>query len=350
MKIVGCDLHSKWQQIAVFDGETGEISEHKLMNGDGEAARFYGGLAQPALVGVEACGNSQWFLDLLERLGHEVWVGDAAQIRASYVRKQKTDRRDAGHILRLLIEDRLPRLWVPTVEQRDLRQLLMHRHKLVEIRTRVKNGLQHLAMNRGVQKHSRLWSVRGRACLEELPLAGWSAQRREDLLKLLSQLDAQIGSLDAAVEQAARQQEQARLLMTQPGVGPITALAFVLTIGDVRRFQHSNQVASYLGLIPREHSSGGRQKLGAITKQGNRFMRQLLVEAVQNTCRLDEGFRRQYQARCHHKPKAVAKVAAARKLAVRLYWMLRQDVGYPEIARIESSPGVALTRCKRSRP
>lgn len=346
MKIVGCDFHPKWQQIAVFDAETGEMSEHKLINAGGEAERFYGGLEQPAVVGVEACGNSQWFIDMLERLGHEVWIGDAAQIRASYVRKQKTDRRDAGHILRLLMEDRFPRLWVPTAEQRDLRQLLMHRHKLVEIRTRVKNGLQHLAMNRGVQKHSRLWSVRGRACLEELPLAGWSAQRREDLLKLLSQLDAQIGALDVAVEQAARQQEQARLLMTQPGVGPITALAFVLTIGDVSRFKHSNQVASYFGLIPREHSSGGRQKLGAITKQGNRFMRQLLVEAVQNTCRLDEGFRRQYQARCHHKPKAVAKVAAARRLAVRLYWMLKQHTGYPEIARIESSSGVALTRCK----
>jgi hypothetical protein len=100
-------------------------------------------------------------IELLERLGHLVWAGDAAQIRASYVRRQKTDQRDAGHILKLLMENRSPRLWTPSVEQRDLRQLLIHRHKLVEIRTRVKNGLQHLALNRGVQKHSRLWSVRG---------------------------------------------------------------------------------------------------------------------------------------------------------------------------------------------
>ncbi len=82
--------------------------------------------------------------------------------------------------------------------------------------------------------------------------------------------------------------------MTQPGVGPITALAFVLTIGDVSRFEHSGQVASYVGLIPREHSSGGKQRLGAITKQGNRFLRQLLVEAAQTANRLDEGFRKQY--------------------------------------------------------
>lgn len=343
MKIVGCDFHPSWQQIAVFDPETGEITEHKLVNGDGEAERFYRELESPALIGVEACGNSQWFIELAERLGHVVWVGDAAKIRASYVRRQKTDRRDAGHILKLLVESRFPQLWTPTAEQRDLRQLLIHRHKLVEIRTRVKNGLQHLALNRGFPKQrSRLCGVRGRAYMEKLPLTGWTARRREDLLKLLAELDRHLGELDEAVERAAAEHPQARLLMTQPGVGPITSLAFVLTIGDVSRFEHSNQVSSYLGLIPCEHSSGGKQRLGSISKQGNRFMRQLLVESVQTVNRLDEGFRKQYQARCYHKAKGVAKVAAARKLAVRLYWMLRQNVGYPEIAHIESSSRVPL--------
>ncbi len=342
MKIVGCDFHPAWQQVAVFDPESGELTDLKLLHGDGEAERFYEALEAPALIGIEACGNSQWFIELLERLGHVVWVGDAAQIRASYVRRQKTDRRDAGHILRLLLENRFPRLWVPSAGQRDLRQLLIHRHKLVEIRTRIKNGLQHLALNRGLQKQSALWSVRGRAYLEKLPLTGWTARRREDLLRLLAELNRHLDELDEAVKQAAEQHPQARLLMTQPGVGPITSLAFVLTIGDVSRFRHSNQVASYVGLIPREHSSGGKQRLGAISKQGNRFLRQLLVEAVQSVVRLDEGFRKQYQARCHHKAKGVAKVAAARKLAVRLYWMMRQNVGYPEIALIESSPRVPL--------
>ena len=223
-----------------------------------------------------------------------------------------------------------------------MRQLLIHRHKLVEIRTRVKNGLQHLALNKGLQKKNALWGVRGRAELEKLPLAGWTLRRREDLFGLLGELNRTVDELDRAVEQAAQDHPQARLLMTQPGVGPITSLAYVLTIGDVSRFKHSKQVSSYLGLIPREHSSGGKQRLGSISKQGNSLMRQLLVEAAQTANRLDEGFRRQYQARCHHKPKGVAKVATARKLAVRLYWMLRQNIGYPEIARIESSPRVAL--------
>jgi len=342
MMIIGCDFHPSWQQVAVFDSETGEVSERKLVNGDGEAERFYGGLPLPSLVGVEACGNSQWFIELLQQLGHEVWVGDAAQIRASYVRKQKTDKHDARHIRKLLVEGRFPRLWTPSAEQRDLRQLLIHRHKLVEIRTRVKNGLQHLMLNRGVQKKHRLWTEAGQKALRELPLGGWAARRRQDLLALLQSLDRQIGQLDQAAKQAAEEHEQARLLMTQPGVGPITSLAFALTIGDVRRFARGKQVASYLGLIPREHSSGGRQQLGAISKQGNRFLRMLLVEAVQSVIRLDEGFRKQYKQRCHRMEKGVAKVAAARRLAVRLYWMLRTNMAYPEIVRIESSPRVAL--------
>jgi transposase len=143
--------------------------------------------------------------------------------------------------------------------------------------------------------------------------------------------------LDQAVEKSAYADESARLLMTQPGVGPITSLAFVLTLGDVARFKRGKQVASYLGLIPTEHSSGGKQRLGAISKQGNGFARLLLVEAAQTITRLDEGFRKQYQHRCHSKPKGVAKVAAARRLAVRLYWMLRTKTPYPEIVRIESS-------------
>jgi len=312
------------------------------VHASGEAQRFYEQLAAPLLIGMEATGNSQWFVELVEDMGHEIWIGDAAQIRASYVRKQKTDKRDAAHILKLVVEGRFPRLWTPDREQRDLRQLVLHRHKLVIIRSRVKNELQHLSLNKGMQKKRRLWSQAGLQLLRELPLKPWAACRRQDLLGLLAMLEQQIGKLDQAVQQAADQHPQAKLLMTQPGVGPNTALAFVLTIGDVSRFARGKQVASYLGLIPREESSGGRQKLGAISKQGNRLLRSLLVEAAQIAVRCDPGLRKQYLHRCHQKPKGVAKVAAARKLAVRLYWMLRTQTGYPEIVRIESSPRVAL--------
>ena len=342
MLIVGCDFHPSWEQVAWLDTETGETGEQKLCHGNGEAERFYRSLSLPALIGLEATGNCHWVQDLLRDLGHEVWVGDAAEIRASYVRRQKTDKRDAGHILILLVEGRFPRLWVPDREQRDLRQLLIHRHKLVEIRARVKNGLQHLALNRGMQKKQRLWSVAGQRALRELSLQPWASRRREDLFGLLAALEQQIAPLDRAVAEAAQQNAQARLLMSQPGVGPITALAFVLTIGDASRFARGKQVASYLGLIPRENSSAGHQRLGAISKQGNRFLRMLLVEAAQSAVRYDPEFRREYQHHCHSKPKNVAKVAAARKLAVRLYWMLRTQQARPESVAIESSPRVPL--------
>jgi len=329
--IVGCDFHPSFQQVAVLDTESGELQEHKLMHATGEAEQFYRRLVAPSLVGMESVGNSQWFVLLIERLGHEIWIGDAAQIRASYMRKQKTDKRDAAHILKLLAEGRFPRIRVPDAEMRDQRQLLIHRHKLVQIRTRVKNELQHLMMNRGVQKKYKLWSVRGRAELEQLPLQQWAGRRREDLLSLLKMLDQQIEHMDQAVAVAAQQNDRARLLMTQPGVGPVTALAFVLTIGDVKRFARSKQVASYLGLIPSESSSGGKQRMGAISKQGNRLLRVLLVEAANSAVRFDPEFRKEYAHRCHQKHRAIAKVAAARKLAVRLYWMLRTQTPYPKV-------------------
>jgi transposase len=279
MKIIGCDFHPSFQQIAVFETETGEITEHKLVNGNGEAETFYRNLPVGSLIGIEACGNSHWFIDLLGRLGHQVRVGDAAKIRASYVRKQKTDRRDAAHILTLLLENRFPKLWTPSRQERDQRQLLIHRHKLVQIRTRVKNSLQHLALNQGVQKKQKLWSKPGQKILLQLPLEGWTAVRRQDCRQLLAQLDEQIARLDKAAEQTAKAHPQASLLLQQKGVGPITALAFALTIGDVSRFEHSNQVASYLGLIPSENTSSNKRRLGSITKQGNGFVRMLLVEA-----------------------------------------------------------------------
>ena len=213
---------------------------------------------------------------------------------------------------------------------------------MVIMRARVKNELQHLCLNQGVQRKRKLWSQAGQQMLRELPLKPWAGRRRDDLLKLMAMLDQQIEPLDRAVTEQAQRDKMARLLQTQPGVGPITALAYVLTLGDVSRFPRGKQVASYLGLIPREHSSGGRQRLGAITKQGNRMLRMLLVEAAQAAVRYDPQFRKEYLHRCHQKPKAVAKVAAARKLAVRLYWMLRTQRPYPAVVRIESSPRVAL--------
>jgi len=342
MVLIGCDFHPSWQQVSWLNQETGETGDVKLAHEAGSAEKFYRQFPLGSRVGLEATGNCQWFLELLAKLRHEVWIGDAAKIRASDARQQKHDKRDARLLLQLLAENRFPRIWAPSREQKDLRQLLIHRYKLVRIRAQVKNGMQHLAMNQGMLRKRKLWSVAGQQALRELPLALWASRRREDLFRMRSELDAKIILLDEAVATAAEQDKGARLLMTQPGVGPITSMAFVLTMGDVSRFKRGKQVASYLGLIPREYSSGGQQRLGSISKQGNRFLRMLLVEAAQSVVRHDESFRNEYLHRCHGKPKGVAKVAAARKLAIRLYWMLRSSTKYPEIVHVESSSRVPL--------
>src|SRR5205809_8063583 len=204
MMIIGCDFHPSWQQVSWLDTETGETGEQKLVQASGDAERFYRQVAAPALIGMEATGNCHWLVDLLAELGHELWVGDAAQIRASYVRQQKTDNRDAAHILKLLVEGRFPRIWMPSSEVRDLRQLLLHRYKLVIMRARVKNELQHLCLNKGVQRKHKLWSQAGQQILRELPLQPWAGRRRDDLLKLMAMLDQQIEPLVKA-EASARQ-------------------------------------------------------------------------------------------------------------------------------------------------
>ena len=192
MVIIGVDYHPSFQQIACLMEETGEYEERQLQHSDGEAERFYRDLQQRGIrvrVGMEATGYSRWFERLLAELGFELWIGDPAEIKAKRVKKRKTDREDARLLLKLMLEDRFPRIWVPNSENRDLRQLLWHRHRLVQMRTRIMNQLQALAMNEGKRWKKKLWSERGRAELEKLALAPWASRRRKELLELLYRID-----------------------------------------------------------------------------------------------------------------------------------------------------------------
>lgn len=343
MKIIGCDFHPSFQQIAMLDLETGEYTRKKLGHASGEAAEFYRQLPGEVRVGIEATGSTGWFERLLEELGQELVMGDATRIRKLAMRRQKTDARDAEHLLELLESGRFPALWVPSAKARDLRQLVLHRHKLVQMRTRIKNQLQHVALNEGLQKKRQLWTEQGREWLEQLSLPEWTARRRADLLHFLDELEEKVTELDGAVSEVGKQDARVRLLMTHPGVGPVTALAFVLVVGDVARFRRSKQLASYLGLIPSEDSSGSRRRLGAISKQGNPLLRTLLVEAGQSAARWDPELRRAYQRLCHKKQHTgIGKVMVARKLAVRLYWMLKTQQPYRP-ARTPSSPSHSVS-------
>ena len=338
MMIIGCDFHPRFQQIAFVDQDTGEYGERRL-NHPQEAEQFYRSLAgMQVRIGAEATGNFRWFRHLMEELGHEFLLGDATAIRAACPRRQKTDKRDARHILNILVEDRFPVVWQPSVENDHVRQLLLHRCRLVRMRTRIKNQLDAIAKNEGLLS-SRVWSAKRRSQIEALPLPGWYAHRRADLLGLLDELDKRIRPLDEAVRETAENNQEARLLMTHPGVGPIVSLAYVLTIGDWRRFPRGKQVGSYLGLIPEEESSGSSRRLGHVSKQGSVLVRWLLVEAAAHAQRHDPSWHRQYVRLSMNKHHGVAKVAIAHKLAVRLYWMLRSGQDYSKVMERGSHAG-----------
>jgi transposase len=247
------------------------------------------------VVGIEATGAMQWFLELLEELGVECRVGHPAKIRAAETRKQKHDRRDARLELNLPLEDRFPALWMPSTEQRDLRTLLRDRHQWVKIRTRVENTLQAIALNHGLRRGRGLWSQAGQAALRALPVPPYTSQRRDELLSLHAQLHKRIQELDRQVEEQARQRTQALRLLTHPGVGPVTALATEVFLGDARRFENGKAVASYIGMIPCEHSCGKRQRLGKLSKEGNSLLRYLWTEAAMHAVRKDPELKRFYR-------------------------------------------------------
>ena len=341
MIIIGVDFHPEFQQIAMVDTDTGELEERRLHHPD-EGEAFYRALAsqgKTVRVGMEASGHGRWFERLLGELQIELWIGDAAEIRTKRVRKQKTDRQDAQLILKLMLKDDFPKIWVPNWENRDLRQLLWHRHRMVQARTRVMNQLQAVALNEGLHCKKKLWRERGRQQLESFALAPWASRRRRDLLDLLDRLNPSIAELTQAIEREVENYPAAQRLRTHPGVGVLTSLAFVLILGDAERFRCGKQVASYLGLVPLEDSSGNRRRLGHITKQGSSIVRFLLVEAAQVTVRSLPEWRSKYFHLVLRRGRKIAKVAMARRLAVQLFWMMRKEWNYEQLKKFGSHAG-----------
>jgi transposase len=293
MTFVGCDLHTRTQQVAVLDTRTGEVSEHQLIHEGIAAEEFYAALPRPVTVGIESTGYALWFHALMQRLGHTLLVGDSAKIRAMVVRKTKTDRRDALHILDLLRLDRFPTIWVPDPVTRDLRALLTHRMRLVRMRTMVKNGLHAIALNYRLARGSKLLRRAGLAQLQALALPPYTAQRRDHSLQLLTGLNAQIRELDDAITAAAFAHPDAPRLITHPGVGALTALATIVVLGPVARFPDSKHVVSYVGLAPALNASPGPHY------QAGQHAPPLRPRAGRGTCRPD-GCRSQASLLHHH--------------------------------------------------
>jgi transposase len=333
MRIIGCDLHTRQQTLAMLDTATGEVVKMTLTHEGDNVREFYSTLPRPVRVGIEATGSMQWFVNLMEELGIECQVGNPARIRAAEPRKQKHDRRDADLILTLLVENRFPAIWLPSRELQDLRALVRHRHQWVRMRTRVQNALQAIALANGMRRGPSLWSREGQHTIASLPLAPHAGYRRSELQAMYEKFEAEIEKLNQRVEEQAGQRSGARLLMTHPGVGPVTALATEAFLGDPKRFADGKALASYVGIIPREYSSGGRQKFGGLSKQGNPLLRFLWGEAGAHAARRDPELQRFYRRKLVQKGLGKARVAVARKLGIRLWIMLRDQIEYNEFCR-----------------
>ena len=332
---IGVDFHARQQTISYLTTETGEIRQLELLHEDPAKVRaFYEQFAgQRIIVGFESSGYAAWFEELLEELGCEIWIGHATYIRQFAKRRQKNDRRDADLILELLVSGDFPRIHRYSRSTRQMLQQLRYRQRLVKMRTMVVNMLLFTASSRGHSFRTQLQSKRGQARLGQLPLPEPLAQQRDELLSLLTQLDQKITTIERWLEQQTAEDVTVQRLRTHPGIGLLTSICVRYTLEDVGRFATTRKVSAFAGFDPMEDRSDERRRMGAISKQGSRWLRFYLVEAGQVAMRKDADLARVYQRISRRGGHAKAKVAVARRLLVRAFIMLRDEIDYAEFLR-----------------
>ena len=331
---IGVDFHARAQTISYLTTD-GEIRRLQLDHGQPEEVRsFYQQFAgQQVIVGFESSGYAAWFEELLEELGCEIWIGHATAIRLFARRRQKNDRRDADLILDLLLRGDFPRIHRYSPESREVLQQLRYRQRLVKMRTMVVNSLVFMASSRGVSLRTQLKSRRGVERLRQIVLPQALLEQRDEMCQLLQELKAKIDRVERWLAAKAESDKRVQRLRTHYGIGPLTGLCLVHTLECVERFANPRKVTAYVGFDPVEDSSGERRRIGSISKQGSRLLRFLLVEAGQIAMRQDQDLARVYRRVLVRRGHAKAKVAIARRLLVRAFIMLRDEIDYAEFQR-----------------
>ena len=330
---IGVDIHARQQTLSYLDTEDGSTGQLELQHEGDDVKGFYSKFQGEVIVGIEACGYTNWFEELMEQLGHKLLVGDAAEIRRLARRRQKNDRRDADLLLDLLVHNEFPALFRYSRESRELLRQLRYRHKLVKLRTMVVNTLHALAINAGLSLRAKLLSKGGRQQLSTLQLSVISQQQRDELLSLADELTKRIQTVEQWLQTQAKSDARVQRLQTHPGVGLLTSLCLVHTLGDLSRFSSTRKVAAYVGFDPMEDSSAERKAYGGISKAGSKLLRYLLVEAGQTAAKDDGHLKQFYRRLLPRRGKARAKVAVARKLLIRCFIMGRAEIDYAEFLR-----------------
>jgi transposase len=347
---IGVDFHPHQQTACWMDVESGELRSEELRHEPELIRKFYEKMP-PSIVGVEASSRAVWFEDLIFECGHELVVGDPVLIRKRALSRHKSDRRDAELIHTLLMTGEFPMLWRRPRESVNILEIVSLRSSLVRQRTQVYNRLQRMAHECGFRRGA-MRTLRFQAMVKDAIVNEVQQLRREHLFRQLAGLDSQIDELDEWLRSKAGENDHVHLLMTQRGVGYLTALAMVHTLGDVNRFTSTRQVTAYIGLDPLERSSGSRTRIGRISKAGSPQLRHLLGQSAHIAARYDARLKSFYKRLAKKKPRSVAKTATARKLAVKLSIMLRDQITADEFdargnrtvddARVAPGPEMAV--------
>jgi transposase len=346
---IGVDFHARQQTICYLTTEGGEIVLHQLKHDDKAAVRsFYAQFTGRVIVGLEASGYSPWFEQLLEELGCEVWLGNAMQIRRRARSRHKNDRRDAELILDLMLHNEFPRLFVLPLQSREVLRMLRYRQKLIKMRTMAKNSLQALALQSGLAKGSHLFTKAGQQELQTAPMSPAMQWQRDQWLQLLEPLNQRLLQTMLWLKQQSTADQRISRLRTHPGLGLLTALCLVHTLEPVTRFRNTRKVVGYAGLDPLEGSSAERIRFGAISKAGPRVLRYLLIEAAHTSVKYDPDLKRFYKRLAERRGRPKAKTAVGRKLLIRAYIMLRDEIDYAEFQR--RAVAARLARQNRGTP
>jgi len=345
----GVDFHARMQTIAYCDSSDGEIHLIQLDHRKDDVRDFYSKLTGQVIVGLEAGGYSCWFEAMLEELGHTVWTGHATEIRRRANWRQKNDRRDAELILEIMLNGDFPHVHRHSRESVEVLRMLRYRARLVKMRTMISNNLQAIAISSGLTERSRMLSRAGQQRLKNARMTPAIKHQSENLITLLEPLNERIGKVDRWLKEQASTDDRVKLLMTHPGVGVLTALGVVHTLEPFNRFKRQRAVVAYVGLEPMERSSAERKRYLGISKAGSRLLRFFLGEAAHVAMRVDPELKQFYERVGKRRGKSIATVAVARKLLIRCWIMLRENIDYTEfrsrgvearLARNTSRPSV----------
>ena len=286
MYYVGCDQHKKYSYVVCKDQNGNHIDQIKLYHSEKEKMKeYFSRLPEDSIVGLEACGFDHWIGDMLEELGLDVKLAHAAKTKAIAEERIKTDKISANVLADLLRLDMMPQAYRAPNKIRDERALMRYRYKLVCVRSMLKNKIHSIIDYQGIQQSfSDLFGITGRSFLEKLDLKQPYKTIIENYLSVIDQLSKLISNVDGQLRRQLKKDQQAKLLMTIPGIGLISAFIILAETGDIKRFKNRHKFARYIGIVPSLHQSGQSLYSGRITNQGNMNLDiSIMGEAVNNS-------------------------------------------------------------------